>query len=462
MNNIIFLSIFLTLATIYLIVGIRSTTKIKTAVDYFVGGRTLGWLQISANLIATQLGGGLILGSSAAAYNDGFGGLLYAGGIALGFFVLSAGVAGKLQEMSALTVAEIFEVKYGSIKLRQFASVLSIGTSFGILCAQVVCVKALVASLGFPPWVAVLFWLLTTSYTILGGIKAITINDIIQLGVIFVTFFWTFFTFSTKNHLGFSDLLASYKAQTSESISLSKWLSIVLVPALFSLIEQDLAQRFFSAKSRKVATVSALVAGVVILLFGAIPVYFGMAAKVTHLPLAEGANPLVAILKENTSTVVFSFVVCSIFAAVISTADALINGIGANITQDFSGGNLSKSMNLKRSKLTSLWVGLGALFASYLIPQNVIDIMIASYELSICGLLVPLLYAYFQPRPKKNSAILSATLGSLSFLILSVSGGFPLKVVISLFISWIGYQLGVLRDTLSAQTASSRSVDSET
>ena len=52
--------------------------------------------------------------------------------------------------------------------------------------------------------------------------------------------------------------------------------------------------------------------------------------------------------------------------------------------------------------------GLVAVGASYIVTKDIIDILIDSYALSVSGLLVPLLFAYFSTNLKKRAAILAS------------------------------------------------------
>ena len=52
---------------------------------------------------------------------------------------------------------------------------------------------------------------------------------------------------------------------------------------LAALAEQDLAQRFFAARTKKIATLSALLTGGFMILFALVPIYFGMQAKLLGL-----------------------------------------------------------------------------------------------------------------------------------------------------------------------------------
>lgn len=442
MNTLLFLIVFAALGSLYFILGIRASRHVKTEADYFVANRQLGIWQITSNLIATQLGGGMLLGTAAVAYTNGYYGLLYTFGMALGFLLLSCGIASRLQQFKVTTTAELFETQYKSVFLRKIASFLSIMTLFGILIAQVVGFKSLMTSIGFGASIITIpFWLSVIAYTMIGGLRAITINDMVQLGIITVTFSAIFiYTILTVPTSAFS--LAAQQLFTPEPLSFATIFGVVCMPALFSLIEQDLAQRFFASKSTSVAVISALNAALFLLFFAIIPVYLGMQAKLMGMVIPDGANPLLIFLQSMLSDTVFALALCAIIAAIISTADALMNGISANITQDFNMVRGTARAKLMISKITTLMVGLAAFLASYLVPQNTIAILIGSYELSVSCLLVPLLFCYFQQQVKKEAAVMAIVCGLIGFVLFRIYLPIVPKELMALGSSYLGYSIG--------------------
>ena len=98
--------------------------------------------------VATQIGGGLVLGAAEEAYQFGWTVLLYPLGACLGFVVLALGVGKNLARFQVSTVAEFFEVVYRSPLLKKMASLLSITSLFMILMAQVIASRKFMVSLG--------------------------------------------------------------------------------------------------------------------------------------------------------------------------------------------------------------------------------------------------------------------------------------------------------------------------
>lgn len=448
MNITLFLSIFSLLGVVYFILGLRASKRVTTDTDYYVAGRSLGIWQITCNLIATQLGGGMLLGTAAIAYTSGYYGIMYTLGMCIGLFLLAAGIASRLQQFKVTTTAQLFETQYNSSALKQIASLLSIITFFGILIAQVVGFKSLLAGVGLTtPWIVAIFWLSVVAYTMLGGLRAITINDMVQLGIITTVFGGIFIYALSQDPTSLFSCTSIVERQKlfSSTESPQALFATVLMPALFSLFQQDLAQRFFASRSKAVATMSALNAGIFLLIFSLIPIYFGMQAKILNLPVAPGANPLIAMLGSYTNDLIFSLVLCAIVAAIISTADALINAISANITQDFKIADRCAIKNrLGLSKIVTGIIGVSALIASYFVPQNIIGLIIDSYEISVSCLLVPLLFCYFRPQVKKEAAWGAIIAGFTGFILFRI---YPLAVpkeILTLVLSLAGYWVGGL------------------
>ncbi len=445
MNTFLFLSVFSLLGILYFYLGLRASKNVNTDADYFVANRQLGIWQISCNLIATQLGGGMLLGTAASAYTNGYLGIFYTLGMALGFILLSCGIAARLQQFRVTTTAQLFETQYKSTLLKQIASLLSIVTLFGILIAQVVGFKSLMAAVGFGQWwITLPFWLSVVAYTMIGGLRAITINDMVQLCIITVTFVGIFFYILLNNPVSLSGLWQNQATLfNAQPFSFSMVTSIILMPALFSLIEQDLAQRFFASRSQLVATFSAINATVFLLLFALIPVYLGMQAKIMNIEIPANANPLIMLIQTMLPSFVFAVALCAIVAAIISTADALMNGISANITQDFNIRNYIPLNSLRVSKLTTLIIGISSLIASYFVPQNIIDIIVSSYEISVCCLLVPLLVCYFKRNVQKLPAFLAIGAGLFGFILFRIWRIWIPRELMGLLFSGIGYAIGL-------------------
>jgi SSS family solute:Na+ symporter len=420
MNISLFLIISSVLTIFYFFVGLYASKNIKSTSDYFLAGRNLGLGSIAFTLIATQLGGGMLLGTAQEAYQSGIYGILYTLGMVIGFFILAAGVAAKMQTLGVSTTAELFETKYKSASLKRFASLLSVITMSGILLAQVVGSKALIIGLGVqnePLFIGL--WIFIIAYTMIGGLYAVVLTDIFQVLIILAVFLAIFgysIWLEPSSFFTWNGLTAMQSQFAQTKMGLSEFVATLSMPILFSLIEQDLAQRFFAARTKTIAGLSALIAGICLILFSLVPIYLGAKAKLLGLPLIPGASPLMPVLELLTNELVLVLAVCAIIAAITSTADSLLCAISSNIALDFDLSWTGVKDPVKRSQVITLFIGTAALLGSYFVPQQIIPIMIESYAISVSCLLVPLLFAYFKKEVKKSAAIGAVAAGLVTFV----------------------------------------------
>ncbi|MFC1842809.1 sodium:solute symporter [Candidatus Dependentiae bacterium] len=444
MNYVLFLSVFFSLIGFYFILGMLVSRKIKTTTDYFLAGRNLGLLPVTLTLIATQIGGGMLLGTSQEAYNVGFYGILYTIGMSLGFLALGLGFAAKLRSLNVSTTAELFETRYNSPFLKKVASLLSIATMFGIVIGQIIASRALLEGLGISSELVFIgFWAFIIAYTILGGLKAVAITDSAQVIFVVLVFGGIFVYALLGEPTSFFSLGTLTKIQNMfppETMTMTKLTGIALMPALFSLIEQDLAQRFFASRTKKIAALSAILASIFLIAFSLVPIYFGIKAKM--MGVAFSGSPLLPVLEKLTGQFVLVLAVCGIIAAITSTGDSLLCAISSNLSQDFDFSFTGIKNKLRLSKIITFIIGISAIIASYFVPKNIISILVGSYEISVSCLLVPLLVSYFRNKLNKNAAIGSIIFGLAGFIILRI---FPIpfpREIASLGLSVIGYLIG--------------------
>ncbi len=437
------------LAIVYFIVGYVVSKRVTTTQDYFLAGRSLGIFPLVVSLIATQLGGGFIIGTSKEAYTFGYYGLIYVAGICLGLLLLGSGIASRLRLFGVETTAQLFELRYNSIMLKKYASLCSIISLIGIFAAQVVASKVLMASLGtFDPLWFTVFWLFVIGYAMLGGLSAIVDNDIFQLSFIMVVFGILFIVdFFSVPAQSLSILWQSNSFFTSQAMgAFAVNLSILIIPACYALIEQDLAQIFFAARNARIAVIAALIAAFVLICFAFIPLFFGMKVKVLGLPLSNYGNPLMSYFDQYYPSAIAALVTYGILAAIISSANALLCAISSNIVQDFKLTEFQPRYALTISKAVMFSVGIVGLILSFYC-NDIIGLLVDSYAIPVTSLFISLLVAYYSNGAlSKTAAYTSVLVGLISFASLSLLKKSLLlsPALDALLLSAIGYLVGLM------------------
>lgn len=443
MDISVFIFSILSLQLLCFWIGKRASKKLDSQEDYFLAGRNVRFFPLFMTLIATQIGGGLVLGSAEEAYRYGWYIFLYPLGATLGLLLLAGGIGSRLSRLPVATVAGLFETVYQSSLLKKVASLLSIVSLFMILIAQFIASKKFMLGLGIEQeWLFLAFWSIVILYTVTGGLKAVVATDIVQ-AFFFIVVFVACFIYSLLTYPEAS-LAASLNALAGTfEFDQEKWSGWLLMPLLFMVIEQDMAQRCFAAKSGRVVSWASGCAAMCILLICAIPIYYGVLGKSLGIAPDSGASVLMTVLQATTNPTLSALFGCAILVAIISTADSLLNAISSNVAQDFNWQWVGKRWSvLQFFKGVSAGIGVLALATSYAF-NNVVDVLILSYELSVVCLFVPVMAALFISRKSSLAAGGAILFGACSFLLVRwVPSPWVPREVLGLLFSAIGFVVG--------------------
>lgn len=380
-------------------------------------------------ILATQLGGGAIIGTSEAAYSHGWKALSYSSGIALGLVFLALGLGEKLRNMNVSTVPEIFKKIYKSDTLRVFSSLLYILSMFLLLIAIGVSARKFALSIGANSNIAfVVFWTAIIIYTTTGGLSAVTKTDILQIIFVLVAFSVTFLFLPNKFYMDTPENVNPTIATTIP------WINWLIIPCLSNMIGQDMAQRCFAAKSPKSVPYAMLSAAVLLVIATSLPAYLGILARGTNMPVF-GSSVLIQIVSMLTNPYVTSIFAAAILMAILSTADSILCALSSNISLDFDffRGN-KKERSTKSSKLITIVVGVAAMLSSFF-ASDVIPIMIISYEITIAALFVPIMGALILKSPDIRSAYGACFTGFGMFLYFALLSTYQYRTICCILIS---------------------------
>ena len=423
---------FVAFASLWL--GIRAKSETKTTEDYFLGGRKLGFFSLAFTLLATQLGGGTLVGAAEEAFHKGWYVLFYPLGTCLGLAILSMGFGSKLREMKLSTIPELFERVYNSPRLRQVAAVLSIASLFFILIGMGIATRKFFYSLGWEsPWIFFSVWAVVIAYTVAGGLRAVVSTDILQAAFVLLALgavcVFAFFNPSAS--------VSSGETMVATSTDVP-WIAWLLMPLMFVFIEQDMGQRCFAAKSPKLVSRAAFFSAAVLFFASVAPIYLGVRAAQEGLIIKEGSSVLYAAVESMGNPLILTIMAGAILMAIISTADSLLCSISSNLACDFP---MLQKKGIWSCRVITLVVGIFTMSLSYSF-DNVISMLVLAYEMSVSVLFVPIIAVILIEKPKKIAAILAMTIGGGCFCLFQVwAPPFP-KEVLTLVFAFVGYALG--------------------
>jgi solute:Na+ symporter, SSS family len=438
MNTLIFFGVLVVLAIASLVIGKTSSKNLKGIEDYFLGGRTLGVFALAITLLATQLGGGTLVGAAEEAYRRGWIVILYPLGNCLGLLLLGLGFGAAIRKLKITTIPEIFQVIYKSPMLRQMSAVLSIISLLCILITQGIAARKFFITLGYgQEWIFALFWLVIVLYTVMGGLKAVVKTDILQalfvVGALSLSFAFTVFS------PGPAPATVAVGAATASEIP---WMGWLCMPIAFALIEQDMGQRCFASKNASAISYASIIAAVMLLATTALPIYFSTKARALGIEIPPGSSVLMTAITSFTNPAVTAFFSCAILMAIISTADSLICAISSNLACDFPIINkLPSSQKVACAQMFTLVIGMISLVSSFFFV-DIISIMILSYEMSVVVLFVPITMAIWSKKPSYRGALYAMTGGAIGFVLFRIIPVPLPRELCALALSYGGFWLG--------------------
>ncbi len=409
MNVTLFFTILVLLGIVSLILGRRAAQKDvhDSAESFFLSNRTVHYGALTITILATQLGGGTLIGISDEAYSRGWIALLYPLGVYLGLMLLSLGVGAKLRAKHVTTLPELFEKTYGSPLLRKLAGLLSAFSMFMILISQGIASRKFFAALGYDQsWIFVSLWAIVITYTAMGGFSAVIRTDIVQ--TIFMS--CTLLALLVISLCAIPDRSTLFTLPTEHFLQSHDYVQWLLMPMLFMIIGQDMGQRCSSAVSPHTVSKATATAACAYLLLALIPTTLGIIAQQHHWVIPEGHSVLFTAITHLTGPSMTALCACAILMAIISTSNSLLCALSANISVDVWPHN-----NIFIDRTVTIIAGLAAILCSLWL-NNVLPTMLIAYEASIYILFAPLFFSLCFKNPPRWLCWLSVLLGLTLFI----------------------------------------------
>jgi SSS family transporter len=166
--------------------GLYRSRGSNTVDRYLLAGKTMPWYAMALSIMATQASAITFISTTGQAYVDGMRFVQFYFGLPIAMVVICATVVPVFHRAKVYTAYEYLEQRFDS-KTRALASVVFLfqrGLSAGLtIYAPAIVLSAI---LGWPERLTTsLMGIVVVTYTVLGGIKAVTWSDVQQMCVIF-------------------------------------------------------------------------------------------------------------------------------------------------------------------------------------------------------------------------------------------------------------------------------------
>lgn len=425
MSDVTILDLVIIVAYLFgmLLIGVYFVKRIKEPGDYYVAGRTLGPVVLTATVCATIIGGSAMMGRAGLAYTEGFKCVMTAVPYLIGMFIFSA-FAGRIQDVGQRTGITSIPDLFGRRFSKTAKCILAIMVAFtmmGTVAAQVTATATIIKLLGGRMGIsyemgALIATIIFFVYTAASGLFGVVYTDVLQFFMLIIFVYLLIPTASTIHLGGFGNFWTNLDKSYLVPRVNGEILGDIVTYLVFTMAGAEMWQRAFAAKDKKTAT-RGMFWGTTIYAFTIILILFmGLAGQQILPDVVESFGSQDAVIPALAVKVLppglTGLALAGILSVMMSTADSYllvsvqtcVHDLGKTIQPD-----MKSKTEILLSRIFSVILALGALFIALYIKSAYNVLMFAwSFYAAAAGL--PALAALYWKKAT-NAGILAGMIG---------------------------------------------------
>lgn len=461
-------------------IGWYYNRKNNTEEDYLLGGRRMNPLMVGISLFATLL--------STLSYLSYPGEMILHGpGIFVGMlaFPLVYYVAGwwlipKIRKMKITSAYELLERQLG-VRVRMLAVFMFLSLRF-FWMATIIYVTVDIALMSvisidreWVPWIGTGMIVITIIYTVMGGLKAVVLTDVVQtsifLGGALLTIIVVIYNLGSFSELIPNTWPSHWNSpklgfDPQERITFGNAILMLFVWYVATIGSDQMAiQRYISTKDLKSARQSLRVSLITDFTAKCLLAFVGLAllAYFTRNPeqllmdssLESQADTLFPrFILIGLPQGLSGLVIAGLLAAAMSSLSSGLNAVSSVIYEDLIS-RLGKSTKTSTSPLIqikrlTLFAGALVIILSLLIgyvPGNLYDVIMKVVNLLVCPLFVLFFSALFIPTATENGAFVGGIIAVLTAIAIAYWEVFGITV---LWIAPVSFVMGITTSTVAS------------
>lgn len=422
---LVFIGIYL-LGTV--LIGWWASSKVKTTKDFVIAGRRLPTSLAACALFATWFGSETILGAPAEFAENGVLGIIEDPfGAALCLVLVGLIYARPLYRLNILTFNDFFKMRFGRTA-EITSAVFMIPSYFGWIAAQLVALAIVLKTIIGVPLIygIILCTVVVVFYTYFGGMWAVSITDAVQSIMIIIGLL--LLAYSLSDQAGGIQVVLDAQPEgffrflpEAKPMAVMEYFAAWITIGLGSIPQQDVFQRVMAAKSENTAVKSGIIAGLMYVTIGLIPLFIGLCANYLYPTSNQADTQMIIpiIVLEHGSLFLQIVFFGALLSAILSTTSGAILApatvIGENILKPMLRNNSDKLM-LHTMRLSVVGVAICAAFLATS-KSNIYELVGMSSSLSLVALFFPLTAGLFWKSTSRIGAILSMISGLFAWIL---------------------------------------------
>lgn len=434
------MNIHLVLLVVYSIVltaaGLWVSRSVRGAGDFFVAGRRLTAPLLFSTILAANIGAGTTVGATGLAYQQGISAWWWNGAAGIGSLFLAVWIGPRIwrlaKEHNFYTAGDYLEFRYGPAVRGIVSSLIWVGT-LAILAAQLIAGAAVLSVVaGIPkPVGALIGAVIMTVYFVAGGLLSSAWVNVIQLVVLTGGFLvaipflsgslggWSGIAAITPPHGGYWDIMYSTGS------GMSGWAMVVILTPAF-IISPGLLQKVYGATSEHAVRVGVGSQAIAQMLFGFIPVFFGVAAYAAGVRVDSPNLVLPTVLATELPVLVGALGLAAVFSAEVSTCDAILFMLSTSLSKDLYKRFVNPEADDKRVLLVARLAALAGGAAGVVLAiqlETIVGALGIFYSLLGVSLFVPVIGGLYTRRAGTPEALASIAAGIVTLLAVTYTTG---------------------------------------
>jgi SSS family solute:Na+ symporter len=324
--------------------GVYVSRKNESADDYFLAGGTLPWWLIGFSLYASNMSGSSFVGLMGAAYNSGIAVYNYEWTAVVVLIFFAVIMLPRYLNSGFYTVPEFLSARFDNRPRMAFSIFTLIAIMFidtaGALYAGGLVITSVMPFLELWQAVAIMA-LIAGIYTILGGLGAVVVTDMVQ-SVLLILGALLIFVFGLQAVGGWSEMARQLEPGQMELIKPTDdgflpWpglLGVILLGFYYFTLNQFVVQRVLGARTLDQARKGALFAGLLKLPNLFIMILPGVFAIILYPELNSPDLAFPTLAFDLLPIGLRGIVMAALIAAIMSSLDSALNAAGTLVTMD--------------------------------------------------------------------------------------------------------------------------------
>jgi Na+/proline symporter len=421
-------------------IGLFAATRVHSAKDYAVAGRSLPLPVVTATVFATWFGAEAVFGVSATFVKDGLTGVV-ADPFGSSMCLIIAGIlfSRYLYRLNILTLGDFYRMRYNRA--------VEVLTTLCIVASYLGWVAAQIKALGLIFFIVtdgavsqntgmILGAAIVLTYTTFGGMFSVAILDFVQMAVSMGGLLFIAWIVSGKVDGGTVTIVnhaaEAGKLQFFPEMDPLKWVAFLgawVTMMLGSIPQQDVFQRVTSAKTANIALWGSILGASIYFCFTFVPMFIAYSATLIDpelfAKLLEEDSQLVlpTLVLQHTPLVAQVLFFGAVLSAIMSCSSATLLAPSVTFAE-----NVVKGFFPKMGDHHFLWVmrftliGFAGLVLAFALnsESSIFEMVENAYKITLAGAFVPLVGGILWKRATTQGALAAIFGGLLSWLMVEV------------------------------------------